>query len=221
MTTACDHSGTRSGATRYDRATTQLRLVLVCDQCGAECAEVKRVEYAPQGRRSIRDLAELTARALGLSEERIARVRLAAMLCDVGRDQIPSEILNKRGHLTPQERAAVRRQPALSELLSYHGFDDIRVWIASRREQPDGRGYPHQLSAEQIPLEARILAVVDAYVAMTSDRAHRSALDHGQATLELLDNSGTQFDARVVRAFVKASARRVPYTGLASVRSAA
>jgi HD-GYP domain-containing protein (c-di-GMP phosphodiesterase class II) len=213
----CDHSGTHSGATRYVRATTELRLVLVCDQCGDECSEIRRVEYAPHGRRSIRDLAELVARELRLDESRIERIRLAAMLCDAGREQIPSEILNKRGPLTPQERAAVRRQPELSAtMLGYHGFDDIRAWIGSRRERPDGRGYPRGLSGQQIPLEARILGVVDAYAAMTSDRPHRRALDHGQATLELLDHAGTQFDAAVVKAFVRASSRRVPYTRLAA-----
>jgi HD-GYP domain-containing protein (c-di-GMP phosphodiesterase class II) len=213
----CDHAGTHSGATRYVRETTELRLVLVCDQCGDECGELRRVEYAPHGRRFIRDLAELVARQLRLEEPRVARIRLAAMLCDVGRGEIPPEILNKRGKLTPQERATVRRQPELSvSLLGYHGFGDIREWVASRRERPDGRGYPRGLSGEQIPLEAKILGVVDAYAAMTSDRPHRRALDHGQATLELLDHAGTQFDATVVKAFVRATSRRVPYTGLAA-----
>jgi HD-GYP domain-containing protein (c-di-GMP phosphodiesterase class II) len=192
-------------------------LVLICDQCGDECAELRRMEYAPHGRRFIRDLAELVARELRLDESRIGRIRLAAMLCDVGREQIPPEILNKRGPLTPLERATVRRQHELSaSLLGYHGFDDIREWITSRREQPDGRGYPRGLSGEVIPLEARILGVVDAYAAMTSDRPYRAAIDHSWATLELLDHAGTQFDARVVTAFVRASARRVPYTGLAA-----
>ncbi len=189
---------------------------MICDECGHECGELRRVDYAPQGRRFIRDLAELVARELGLAEPRIARIRLAAMLCDVGRDQIPPEILNKRTALTPQERAAVRRQPELSAtLLAYHGFADIREWIVCRRERPDGRGYPRGLYAQDIPLEARILAVVDAYAGMTSDRPYRTALDHGQATLELLDGAGSQFDPYVVAAFVSACARRVPYTGLA------
>jgi HD-GYP domain-containing protein (c-di-GMP phosphodiesterase class II) len=203
--------------TRYVRETTELRLVLVCDECGDERGELRRVEYAPHGRGFIRDLAELVARELRLDDARIARIRLAAMLCDVGRDQIPTDILNKRGPLTPQERATARRQPELSvTLLGYHGFDDIRGWIAGRRERPDGRGYPRGLTDAEIPLEAKILAVVDAYAAMTSDRPYRVALDHGQATLELLDHAGTQFDPRVVKAFVRASSRRVLHTGLAA-----
>jgi HD-GYP domain-containing protein (c-di-GMP phosphodiesterase class II) len=203
--------------TRYVRETTELRLVLICDDCGDERGELRRVEYAPHGRRFIRDLAELVARELGLDEARTARIRLAAMLCDVGRDQIPADILNKRGPLTPQERATARRQPELSAtLLGYHGFNDIREWIANRRERPDGRGYPRGLTGEEIPLEAKILGVVDAYAAMTSDRPYRIGLDHSQATLELLDHAGTQFDSAVVKAFVRASSRRLPYTGLAA-----
>jgi HD-GYP domain-containing protein (c-di-GMP phosphodiesterase class II) len=203
--------------TRYVRETTELRLVLICDDCGNERGELQRVDYAPHGRRSIRDLAELVARELRLDEARVARIRLAAMLCDVGRDQIPSDILNKRGPLTPQERATARRQPGLSAtLLGYHGFGDIREWIASRRERPDGRGYPRGLTGDEIPLEAKILGVVDAYAAMTSDRPHRVALDHGQATLELLDHAGTQFDSAVVKAFVRASARPRTHAGLAA-----
>jgi HD-GYP domain-containing protein (c-di-GMP phosphodiesterase class II) len=69
---------------------------------------------------------------------------------------------------------------------------------------------------DEIPLEARIIGVVDAYAAMTADRPYRAALGHGQATLELLDGAGTQFDADVVDAFVRACSRRVPYTGLAA-----
>ncbi len=215
MTARCEHSGTQSGATRYVRESTELRLVMVCDECGNECEELRRVDYAPHGRRFIRDLAALVARELGLSEHRIGRVRLAAMLCDVGRDQIPAEIMNKRGPLTAQERARVQQQPELSAtLLSYPGFADIREWIGARRERPDGRGYPRGLYVHEIPLEARILGVVDAYAAMTTDRPHRPALDHGQATLELLDGAGSQFDPEVVGAFVTASARRVPYTSL-------
>ena len=217
MTSACDHTGSHSGATRYSKETTQLRLVMVCDKCGRECGELERVEYSPQGRRFIRDLAEMTARELGLPDARVSRIRLAAMLCDVGRDRIPAEILNKRGQLTDEERATVRQQPELTaSMLSYPGFDDIRDWIALRRERPDGRGYPRGLRGDEIPFEARILAVVDAYVSMTSDRAHRPAMGHGPATLELLDCAGTQFDATVVDAFVNASARRVPYTSVAA-----
>src|ERR1700716_2648923 len=96
----CDHLAPHSGAARYLRETSQLRLSLVCDQCGAERAEFGRIDYRPNGRRLIGQLAELTARELSLDDAQIERVRLAALVSDVGREQIPPEILNKRGPLT-------------------------------------------------------------------------------------------------------------------------
>jgi response regulator RpfG family c-di-GMP phosphodiesterase len=208
---ACNHSGPHSGAARYERNAARLRLVLVCDRCGAEQNEFGNVGYRPQGRRFVGQLAEWTARELELSEPQIARVRFAALVCDVGRDRIPAEILNKRGPLTDEEWVEVRRQPELgAALLSDTSFDDIRDWIANRRERPDGNGYPRGLSAAEVPLEARILAVVDAYVAMRSDRAHRPARPHHEATAELLDGAGTQFDASVVAAFVRAATLHLP-----------
>ena len=186
----------------------ELRLILVCDSCGAERAELQRIDYRPSARGVDGQLAELTARELGLDEHRVARVRLAALLCDIGRDQVPSEILNKRGPLTDEEWAEVQRQPELgAALLSDVSFDDIREWILCHHERPDGRGYPRGLSGEEIPLEARIVAVVDAYAAMTSERPYRSALNHAGACDELSRCAGTQFDGSVVRAFMSASAR--------------
>ncbi len=214
---SCDHTSPRSGAARYLPESGVLRLVLVCDGCGSECDELGTMGYRPHGRRLVGQLAERTARELGLDEARIARVRLAAMVCDVGRDEIPPEILNKRGPLTEEEWIEVRRQPELgAALLSDTSFDDIRDWIVSRRERVDGYGYPAGLAGNEIPLEARILAVADAYVAMTSDRAHRRARDHEQATRELTVCAGTQFDSAVVEAFVRASDRRGPALALAA-----
>ncbi len=207
----CDHSGPHSGASRYLRGSGTLRLVLVCDTCGAERGEMGSVGYRPRARRFVGHLAELTARELELGDGQIARVRLAAMVCDVGRDQIPAEILEKRGPLTAEEWIEVRRQPELgAAVLSDASFDDIRDWVLTRRERPDGRGYPRGLRGEKIPLEARILAVVEAYVSMTSDRAHRPVRDHDDAITELEGFAGTQFDAAVVEAFARASARRAP-----------
>jgi HD-GYP domain-containing protein (c-di-GMP phosphodiesterase class II) len=188
-----------------------LRFVLVCDRCGEELREIRVLDYRPRARRFVGHLAELTARELGLSEPQIIRVRLAAMVCEVGREQIPAEILDKRGPLTREEWIEVRRQPELAAaLLSDASLDDIRDWVLSCRERPDGAGYPRGLLEAEIPLEARILAVTEAYVAMTSERSYRAARDHERAISELLRCAGTQFDAVVVDAFVRASARRAP-----------
>jgi HD-GYP domain-containing protein (c-di-GMP phosphodiesterase class II) len=203
---ACDHAGFHSGGARYMRDGGELRLVLVCDACGAERGELERIEYRPSARGVDGRLAELTAGQLGLDEHRVSRVRLAALLCDIGRDQIPAEILNKRGPLDDEEWDEVRRQPELgAALLSDVSFDDIREWILCHHERPDGQGYPRGLSGDQIPLEAKIVAVVDAYAAMRSERPYGVALDHPGACEELCRCAGTQFDAKVVQAFLAAA----------------
>lgn len=209
MSMVCDHSAVQSGEARYLREARQLRLVLVCDRCGSEQAELGRIDYAPSARCFAGHLAELTARELGLDENQVARVRFAALICGVGRDQIHPAILNKEGPLTKEEWAEVCRQPELgAALLADASFDDIREWIMSHRERPDGTGYPRGLVGEEISPEARILAVTDAYVAMTSARPYREARDHDEACRELSRCAGTQFDAMVVQAFLRASARR-------------
>jgi HD-GYP domain-containing protein (c-di-GMP phosphodiesterase class II) len=131
------------------------------------------------------------------------------LLCDVGRDQIPGEILNKRGPLDDREWEQVRCQPELgAALLSDVSFDDIREWIRCHRERPDGRGYPRGLTGDQIPLEARIVAVIDAYTAMRGDRPYRPVRKHEDACDELQRCAGSQFDAAVVQAFLSVTARR-------------
>jgi len=168
------------------------------------------MNYRPDARRRhIGQLAEVTAIELGLDERQVARVRLAALVSDVGREQIPPEILAKRGPLSDEEWVHVRRQPELgAALLSDASFDDIRDWVLCRRERPDGLGYPRGLTGDEIPLEARVLSVLEAYVAMTNDRPHRSARTAEDAERELHACAGSQFDAAVVAAFLRAAARR-------------
>ena len=151
--------------------------------------------------------AELIARELELGETQASRVRFAALVCGVGRDQMPASIVSKRGPLTAKEWAEVQRQPELAAaLLSDVSMDDIREWILCHRERPDGSGYPRGLAGEQIPLEARILAVADAYTAMVSERPYRPRRGHEGACAELGRCAGTQFDAAVVGAFLAAGA---------------
>jgi HD-GYP domain-containing protein (c-di-GMP phosphodiesterase class II) len=91
-----------------------------------------------------------------------------------------------------------------ARLLSRPEFGDLREWVLSHHERPDGLGYPRGLREDQIPLEARILAVADAYEAMTADRCYRPALGEAAARAELEGGAGTQFDATVVGALLRA-----------------
>jgi diguanylate cyclase (GGDEF)-like protein/putative nucleotidyltransferase with HDIG domain len=147
--------------------------------------------------------AELTARELGLPPALVGRVRLAGVLHDIGKIGLSDAILGKPGPLDEEEWAEMRRHPEIgARILAAGEFDDIRAWVVAHHERPDGRGYPHGLPDEEIPLEAKILAVADAYEAMTSDRVYRAAIGRDAARAELRRGAGGQFDARVVQAFL-------------------
>ena len=149
--------------------------------------------------------AELTARALGLDEEQVERVRLAGVLHDIGKIGISDSVLSKPGPLDADEWQEMYTHPEIgARLLSRPEFDDLRAWILAHHERPDGLGYPHGLSGDDIPLEARILAVADAYEAMIAERVYRPALGEQGARDELEAGTGSQFDATVVSAFLKA-----------------
>ncbi len=215
---ACDHSGFHSGRMRYLPKSRELQMGMVCDRCGAECARIGRIEYSPHPRLLAGNLAGLTGRVLGLSEMQFARVRFAALVCAMGRDQMSPEVVDRQGPLTEEQRSAVRRQPEIGAALlgNSSGLDDIREWVLCHRERPDGFGYPRGLVGAEIPYQARILAVIDAYMAMTDDRPHGFGRDHEAACRELRQRAGTQFDAAVVHAFVRASLPRDPATALAA-----
>ncbi len=147
--------------------------------------------------------AEMMARGLGLNEHRVGRVRLAGMLHDIGKAGIPDEILHKPDKLTDEEFDRIRAHPGLgAQLLEHPCLEDVREWVGAHHERPDGRGYPHGLVAGEIPIEAQIVAVADAYEAMTSDRSYRRAVALEDARLELRRCAGTQFDPAVVEAFL-------------------
>jgi diguanylate cyclase (GGDEF)-like protein len=150
-------------------------------------------------------LAELIARELALAPEAVERMRIAGILHDVGRVGVPDALLAKPGPLTDSEWELVRSHPEVgARLLDTTEFGEIGEWIRLHHERPDGRGYPDGRSGEELPLEAAILAVADAYEAMTSERPYRQPLDAEAAAHELRGGAGRQFDARVVEALLKA-----------------
>jgi putative nucleotidyltransferase with HDIG domain len=155
--------------------------------------------------------AELTARELQLPEDVVEDVRLAGLLHDVGKSGVPDAIVSKPAALEEAEWTAMRGHPQLgATLLDDAGLDDVREWILCHHERPDGKGYPRGLRGDEIPLEARILAVADSYEAMTNDRVYRRSIGRWRAREELRRNSGTQFDEVVVEAFLRAVERDWP-----------
>ena len=159
---------------------------------------------APGHSQTVGRYAEQIAAQLGLPDDNVERVRLAGVLHDVGKIGVSDRVIAKPGPLDAEEWREMRTHPEIgARLLAHPEFDDLRAWVHSHHERPDGRGYPLGLSGDSIPLEARILAVADAYEAMTADRAYRPSMGEEAARAELEAGAGTQFDAGVVRAFLQ------------------
>ncbi len=149
-------------------------------------------------------LATRVARHMGLPEDEIARVHAAAELHDVGKLAVPDAILDKPGPLSDGEWAFMHRHTIVGEriLLAAPALADVAPLVRSSHERWDGGGYPDGLAGDEIPLGARIVSLCDAFDAMVTDRAYRSAMPVEEALAELDRCSGTQFDPAVVRAFL-------------------
>lgn len=141
------------------------------------------------------------AEELGLEDERIEKTHKAAMLHDIGKAVVPEEILGKPGALTEEERREIERHPSAgAEMLERAGMYDVAPLVRAHHERYDGHGYPRGLEGGEIPLESRIIFVVDSFDAMTSDRPYRRRSSVADAVTELRRCAGTQFDPGVVSA---------------------
>ncbi|MEU9577495.1 HD-GYP domain-containing protein [Streptomyces chilikensis] len=151
----------------------------------------------------------MIARELGMDDERVEVIRFAGILHDVGKIGVPTRILRKDGPLTPPERRAIELHPEYGhEMTRGIGFlEEARAAILHHHERLDGSGYPYGLSGAQIPECARVVAVADAFDAMTSTRSYRRARPVGAALEELARCAGTQFDPRMVTALTRALSR--------------
>jgi two-component system cell cycle response regulator len=155
--------------------------------------------------------AELIAREFSFSDSDVRVIRLAGILHDVGKFVVPKGIFQKPGPLDESEWEEVRRHPEVgARLLDEAELHEVAEWVHDHHEQPDGLGYPRNLKAGEVSLQARILSVADAYEAMTTARAHRPALSHSVAREELTRCAGTRFDRRVVQAFLRQLERQCP-----------
>jgi putative nucleotidyltransferase with HDIG domain len=150
------------------------------------------------------DLAERLARRMGLDRSQIELVRLAARVHDIGKVGTDDDLLLKRGPLAPSETEEMRRHADIgAKLLSrYPEFWEGAAIVLAHHERPDGKGYPRGLRGSELPLEAAIVSVADAYDAMTNDRPYRRAMRWSQARDEFLRHSGTQWDAQVVATLI-------------------
>jgi putative nucleotidyltransferase with HDIG domain len=148
--------------------------------------------------------AVAVSRKLGLAEDEIAAVQLGALFHDIGKIGIPEEIFRKPDRLTDQEWTEMKAHPVIGANLLAHmpTLAKVRPIVLAHHERFDGTGYPNGLRGEQIPLAAQIIAVADAYQAMTSSRPYRPALQPKQAMRELRVAAGTQFNPVVVEAFI-------------------
>ena len=152
--------------------------------------------------------AELMARELGFSDEHSERIRLAGLVHDIGKTGVSDRLMAKSGPLDPDEWRSIRTHPEIgARLLAHPEFEDLRTWVLAHHERPDGKGYPFGLSERDIPIEARILSIADAYEGMTSERSYRSAVSEEVAVAELQAGAGTQFDAAIVAVFLDSLVR--------------
>lgn len=151
------------------------------------------------------DICVLIGEQLQMERADLKLLEVISQLHDVGKIAISNRILQKPGKLTEKEWTEIKRHPEIGYriLLTSPSYAGIAEDILSHHERYDGKGYPRGLKGEEIPPKARIIAVADAYDAMTSNRPYRKAFTHEQAVKEIIDNKGTQFDPEVVEAFLK------------------
>lgn len=160
--------------------------------------------YTRQHSEGVTEYALAIAGALGLSEESCRTLRIAGLLHDVGKIGVPDSILRKPGKLDDQERGVVQQHAQLGEMIikEVPNIADVLAAVGSHHERFDGHGYPRGLQDGEIPLLGRILAVADAYSAMTTDRPYRKRLSEEDAEAELRRVAGSQLDPELVNLFL-------------------
>ena len=177
----------------------------------AQAAEF-RDDDTGQHTRRVGELAARVARALGLDEARAELIRRAAPLHDVGKIGIADAILLKPARLTPEEFAVIQGHAAMGARLLREGRSELvqmaEVIAHTHHEKWDGTGYPRGLRGEEIPIEGRILAIVDVFDALTHERPYKKAWPVEQALAEIRAQSGRQFDPRVAEAFLRVHGQR-------------
>lgn len=160
-------------------------------------------QYTAGHSRRVSLLAARLALKIGFDAEQTERVRICGLVHDVGKIGVPESVLCKAGKLTDEEFALIKRHPEIGHriLKDIPQFDDVLPGVMHHHERWDGRGYPHGLKGDQIPLVARILALADTFDAMSSNRSYRPALSREQVIAEIRCCAGQQFDPDLVTPF--------------------
>jgi diguanylate cyclase (GGDEF)-like protein/PAS domain S-box-containing protein len=149
-------------------------------------------------------LAGKTAKAMGLSDQKVKEIQMTGLLHDIGKIAIREKLLNKKGKLTTEEYEEIKRHPesGYQILKSVDAYSSIAEDILSHHERYDGLGYPKGLKGKEIPLVARIISIADAYDAMVSNRSYRMGMTQEAALKEIIEHAGTQFDPIISEIFV-------------------
>jgi hypothetical protein len=184
-----------------EKLTAEREAKLLEDLAGALEA---RDPYTSGHSRRVARHAAMIAKGMGLPASQVAEIRTAAIVHDVGKIDIPNEILHKPDRLTDAEFAVVKQHPLAGAKMVYkHLNESLATIVAHHHERIDGQGYPAGLSGDNIPLGSRIIAVADTFDALTSSRPYREARPHKKALRILNAEAGTQLDPDAVRAFTK------------------
>jgi putative two-component system response regulator len=156
------------------------------------------------------NLSGYVAQHMGLSSSDVLRIRIAGLLHDIGKIIIPTSILQKTTELTPEEWDIIKQHPITGANIvsQLHDGNHLAPLVRSHHERFDGLGYPNQLKGHDIPLGGRIIAVVDAYDAMITNRPYRKAFKLKEAQIRLIAGAGTQFDPEIVQKFLELPSRK-------------
>jgi putative nucleotidyltransferase with HDIG domain len=168
----------------------------------AKCAQIPEAETHS---RRVSELCAAMGIAMGLPEPEVNKLRISGLLHDIGKNSIDQRVINKQDQLTEQEWDLIKKHPIIGYriLNSSPKMNEIAKYVLHHHERFDGLGYPIGLAGEKIPLVSRIIAVADAYDAMTNERSYRKTLNKHEAVQELINNKGKQFDPNIVDIFIE------------------
>jgi len=179
----------------------QAGVLLTSLQMMAQAVDLKD-PYTSNHSQRVSAYAVRIARAMGLAEDEVERIRIGGLMHDIGKIGISGRIIRKPGKLTPEETALMNRHSSVSADIIEHLeiLGESATMVRHHHEHCDGSGYPDRLRDEEIPLGSRIILVADAFDALTTDRPYRKGASRAEAVAVIRENAGTQFDRRVVDA---------------------